>query len=86
MKRLAVIVLLILLAVPASGAFAGGGSRHMLQMMHSQHALRKWERQQADFWNKFHADMAGSEKQLDAAFPESGKGSKRAISAWNSWD
>ena len=85
MRKLVGIMLLILLAVPVSETFAGAGS-WMMSQMHAQHALRKWDKQQAEFWKKFNFDMAKTEKQLDVTFPESAKGFKRIVSVGNSDD
>ncbi len=85
MRRLVGIMILILLAVPVSETFARAGS-WMMSQTHAQHALRKWDKQQAEFWKKFNVDMAQAEKQLDTPFFQSGKDVKHAVSVRKSDD
>ena len=68
MRKLVGIMVLILLASPVSDTFAG--ESWLASQARAQHALRKWEKQQAELWKKFDADMAGTAKQLAATFPE----------------
>ena len=79
MNKLAGIMVLILLAVPVSETFVRAGS-WMISQMHAQHALRKWDKQQVEFWKKFNFDMAQTEKQMQTPFFQSDKHVKHAIS------
>lgn len=73
MYRLAVVMALMLLVAPLAATTASGEIWPAMQAGAGQAALSQ-EKQQADFWKKFDADMARADRDLQAAFPDTRKG------------
>ena len=64
MKKLAIIIASIVLLVPISQAFAGNAAWRGSQSR-MRKAYLKWQKQEAEFWKKFDAEMVQAERDLD---------------------
>lgn len=66
MKKLAIIMVSIMLLAPISEVLAGGAGWHASQSR-MRKAYQRFLKQESQFWKKFDAEMAQTERELDGA-------------------